>query len=425
MASETAPVLIIGAGITGLTLAQACRKENIPHRLFEKNDSATPSENVGGVIFNWTAATLSALLPDDIADQIPSTHVNRSAVNAGARPQFKCFDLSNGKAKSQKPSSERMFMNADKLVKLLSRNLNVEYGKKVQSLTTDSTGNVDVSFADGTSANGAFLAGCDGANSDVRHILHPDEYKNSELPARAISAVVRLSKDQVADARALDQFFFYGIDPRNDTFLRFSFLEVPGDTDDEANDESPSYRCDITTAWPFRPNFLGRVEPTKVPNMDIGQFSMMQTIAQDWTEPFRSLVMSINLNEAEITPTDISDWSCPEPSQESSSMTVRPLDGRVTLAGDAAHTIALYSGESADHAIMDVKHLVSLLRSARHADANQEGSVVQPLATAAQEYQSAMLQRSIVAVLASRHACMDVHQIQEGDMHPAHGADLD
>jgi hypothetical protein len=66
-----------------------------------------------------------------------------------------------------------------------------------------------------------------------------------------------------------------------------------------------------------------------------------------------------------------------------------------------------------------------LLRSNETDNTNQGGSVVHPLATAAQAYESAMLQRSIVAVLASRHACMDVHQIQEGDMHPAHGADLD
>jgi 2-polyprenyl-6-methoxyphenol hydroxylase-like FAD-dependent oxidoreductase len=202
-------------------------------------------------------------------------------------------------------------------------------------------------------------------------------------------------------------------------------LEVPGDGDDVANNKSPAYQCEITTAWPYRPNFLGRVEPTKVPNMDIGQFSMMQTIAQDWAEPFRSLVMSINLNEAQIRPAEISDWSCPESSQESSTMTVGQLDGRVVLAGDAAHTIALYSGESADHAIMDIKHLVSLLRSAQNDGAIQEGSVAQPLTTAAQTYDSAILQRSVVAVLASRHACMDVHQIQKGDMHPAHGADLD
>jgi 2-polyprenyl-6-methoxyphenol hydroxylase-like FAD-dependent oxidoreductase len=425
MASDTAPVLIIGAGITGLTFAQACRKENIPYRLFEKNASSATSVNSGGVILNWTAASLSALLPDDIADKVSSTHVNRSAVGVGARPQFKCFDLSNGKAKSQKLSTERVFINASRLAKLLSTNLNVEYGKDVHSVATDAAGNVDVSFADGTSASGAFLVGCDGTNSDIRRILHPNEYKNSELPARAISAVVRYSKAQVADACALDQFFFYGIDPRNDTFLRFSFLDVPGDTDDVAEGDSSAYRCEITIAWPYRPDFLGRVEPTKVPNMDIGQFSMMQTIAQEWTEPFRSLVMSINLNDAEISPTEIADWSCPEPSQEASTMTVGPLDGRVALAGDAAHTIALYSGESADHAIMDVKHLISLLRSNETDNTNQGGSVVQPLATAAQAYESAMLQRSIVAVLASRHACMDVHQIQEGDMHPAHGADLD
>jgi 2-polyprenyl-6-methoxyphenol hydroxylase-like FAD-dependent oxidoreductase len=411
MATDTTPVLIIGAGITGLALAQACRRESVPYRIFEKDESAIASGNTWAAPLNWTAGVLSSLLPDDIATQIPGTYVNKSAVEAGQRPQFKCFDLGTAQAKSQKPSTERVFVNGSRLARLLSTNLNIEYGKQAQSLTVDAAGSVTVAFVDGTSASGKFLVGCDGIHSDIRRILHPNEYKNIELPARAISATVQFSEVQIADIRALDQYFLYGIDQRNDTFLRFSLVEGPNDVSvedarqDKANN-STYYRCEIVIAWPYRPDFLGRVEPTKVPNTDIGQFSMMQTIAENWIEPFRSLVMNINLNEAEIKPIEIADWICPEPSQEAPAINVSPLDGHVALAGDAAHTIAMYSGEAGDHAIMDVKHLVPLLRAVRSDDA---GSFTE----AAQAYERGMLQRSILAVLASRQACMDVHQIQQ------------
>jgi 2-polyprenyl-6-methoxyphenol hydroxylase-like FAD-dependent oxidoreductase len=411
MATATTPVLIIGAGITGLALAQACRREKIPYRIFEKDESATSSGNAWAVTLNWTAGVLSSLLPDDIAAQLTSTYVNRSAFEAGQRPQFKCFDLETAQARSQKPSTERVFVNGSRLARLLSTDLKIEWGKQAQSLTVDAAGSVTVAFADGTSASGKFLVGCDGIHSDIRRSLHPNEHKNSELPARAMSATVQFSEAQIADIRALDQYFLYGIDTRNDTFLRFSLVEAPNDVNEEDarqdnTNASTSYQCEIVIAWPYRSDFLGRVEPTKVPNTDIGQFSMMQTIAENWVEPFRSLVMNINLNEAEIKPIEIADWSYPEPSQEAPVIKVSPLDGCVALAGDAAHTIAMYSGEAGDHAIMDVKYLVPLLRAVRSDNAES-------LTEAAQAYERGMLQRSILAVLVSRQACMDVHQIQQ------------
>ena len=75
-ASIQTHVLIIGAGITGLTIAQALKTRNIPFTIFdaEVRNAARRREWTMGV--HWGLTFLDALLPNDLADRVIEASVD-------------------------------------------------------------------------------------------------------------------------------------------------------------------------------------------------------------------------------------------------------------------------------------------------------------------------------------------------------------
>ena len=283
-ASPPPPILIIGAGISGLTLAQACRKQNLPYRLFERDSSATHRSAGWGLTLNWSLATFKSLIPDDILGRLPETYVNKEAVDAGEKGSFTFFDLSTGEAKWNVPASERIRVSRERLRRLMLTGLDLEWSKILVDVEkTD--GGITASFKDGSSATGAMLVGCDGANSQVRKLCHPDGFQNEQLPVRFIGAGVHYTEAQVADIRKLDPYFLQGSDPKTDVYLWFSFLDTPTDTD-TGEPASNKYYCQVMTSWPHRPGFLGREEPVEIPDSKADQLAWMKTLAANWVEPF-------------------------------------------------------------------------------------------------------------------------------------------
>ena len=69
--AETSPVLIVGAGISGLLLAQHLRKQNIAFRIFER-DGDLKTRGVGwGLTLHWSLPALRSLLPLDFVQRLP------------------------------------------------------------------------------------------------------------------------------------------------------------------------------------------------------------------------------------------------------------------------------------------------------------------------------------------------------------------
>ena len=84
------------------------------------------------------------------------------------------------------------------------------------------------------------------------------------------------------------------------------------------------------------------------------------------------------------------------------------FDGRVVLLGDSAHAMVMYRGEGANHAIVDVGALfqhLQLLVAAGETDAGLYKDAVE-------KYEVEMIERTELAVLASRQACLDAHDFK-------------
>jgi 2-polyprenyl-6-methoxyphenol hydroxylase-like FAD-dependent oxidoreductase len=400
------PILIVGAGISGLTLAQACRKENIPFRIFERDESPSARGAGWGLTLAQSLPAFRSLVPQDILDRLPETYVNKKAVDANEKGNFTFFDLSTGEAKWKVPPAERIRVSRERLRNLMLAGLEVEWSKELTNIVKDDSG-VHAYFHDGASASGSLLVACDGAHSVARRMLHPSNYDNYQLPVRFIGAGVTYPESKVAEIRKLDPYFLQGSDPRTDVFLWFSFLDVPGDvgTPESGNSDEALVKCQVMTSWPYRKGFFGRSNPSDVPNTDFGQLIWMKSLSAEWAEPFRSIVQDIP-EDAEIKPVTLEDWV----PQRSS---ISAFGGRVVLTGDAQHSMVMYRGEGANQAIIDVGKLFEQIRplySDGDAEENDES-----FKAAIERYEMEAIERGEYAVLASRRACLDAHDFKRLD----------
>lgn len=68
-------VIIIGSGVTGLSLAQGLKKASIPFLVYEKNPSRHTRRNWTFAV-HWGIDALQELLPEDLFASLPSTQVD-------------------------------------------------------------------------------------------------------------------------------------------------------------------------------------------------------------------------------------------------------------------------------------------------------------------------------------------------------------
>ncbi len=124
----TKPVLIIGAGVSGLLLAQYLRKSGVAFRIFERDDDLTTRGVGWGLTLHWSLPALRSLVPDELVGRLPEAYVDRAAVARGEAATFPFFDLSTGelKASSRVPESHRIRVTRERLRELLATGLDIE-----------------------------------------------------------------------------------------------------------------------------------------------------------------------------------------------------------------------------------------------------------------------------------------------------------
>ncbi|CAM1501408.1 Fc.00g105700.m01.CDS01 [Cosmosporella sp. VM-42] len=317
LVSAEKPVLIIGAGISGLLLAQHLRREGVPFQVFERDADLTTRGVGWGLTLHWSLPALRALLPESLFQRLPESYVDRPAAERGASSTFPFFDLSTGELRSCTPKateSERIRVTREGLRRLLATGIEIKWEKPLCDITTRPD-SVSATFEDGTSVEGRLLVACDGAQSR------------------------------------------------------------------------------ICVSWPYREGFLDKPSPVEAPTTNEKRHHFIQTLADTWAEPFRSLARNIPKDELikDLIPQDF----VPRHGLHSTRRTV--------LMGDAIHAMAMFRGEGANHSIVDV------LDFAEHALPSLERDDETSLRTALDKYENAVISRAGPGVLASRQACIDAH----------------
>ncbi|KAL5378006.1 hypothetical protein DPSP01_009450 [Paraphaeosphaeria sporulosa] len=386
---ENPVVIIIGAGISGLLLAQYLTLAKIPFRIFERRENLGTTNEGWGLTLTWSLPTLRDLLPASLWHRLPEAYVDRAAVERGEASTFPFFDLSTGELKGKTPpapASRRIRVNREKFRNLLATGIAIEWGKTLSSYESAKDG-VTVFFKDGSECSGSLLVGCDGTHSEVRSQLLPDANENY-IPIRLMGTKLHMSPIEIEPLRNLDSFFLQATSSKNDTFVYFSVLDAPG------NGSSRSYVAQIVVSWPYRKGFLNRDSPLAMPSSNAARLDLLKTFAETWAEPFRSLAFNLP-DTAELKPLDLTDWP---PAKDVHG------NGRAMLVGDALHPMAMYRGDGANHSIQDIQEIAQTIAPLLSGTISES-----TLRAAIDNYEDEVIARCRPAVLASRQAAFDAH----------------
>ncbi|EMC99103.1 hypothetical protein BAUCODRAFT_65608 [Baudoinia panamericana UAMH 10762] len=340
-------VLIIGAGSTGLLLAQGLKQVRSP--LLPANVTVCERDSHEryhgrprdwGMTLHWGHKLLRQMLSPDLRQRIHEAVCNPH--RGRDSEELVHYAGHTGEVLFRTPVTDAVRVSRRKLRMLLSEGIDIRFGKLLRSIVkTDS--NVVASFEDGDHIEADLIVGCDGAHSRVRAQLLGEEAATAKLlDVYMFNFIARYDADTARMLWENHPVFFNSVHP-NRSFFWLSTQEVP-------DLERPE-------TWTFQNLLVWRGAPTpsdlKTQELRSSYFrSQADAFAEPWKTVFKSLPENANL--------DIDTVSIWKPIRWSDSS----LAGRVTLAGDAAHAMSPHRGQGLNAAFEDAALLTQLLSNA-------------------------------------------------------------
>ncbi|HEX3257135.1 MAG TPA: NAD(P)/FAD-dependent oxidoreductase [Pseudonocardia sp.] len=181
--------VVIGAGVAGPVVAMALQKAGVHAEVFEAHP--TGADEVG----SWLTLQANGI------DALRAVDAHKLVAELGYPTRSMRF--LNGKGKvlgrmSNGPvlpdgTGSQMLRRSDLYTGLrdeaVARGASVQYGKRLVEARSDGR-RVAVTFADGTTAEGDYLIGCDGIRSRVREIIDPEAAPVRYVPVLNIGGYI-------------------------------------------------------------------------------------------------------------------------------------------------------------------------------------------------------------------------------------------
>ncbi|KAJ5674770.1 uncharacterized protein N7477_004704 [Penicillium maclennaniae] len=349
MAEPGFHVIIVGAGTTGLLIAQGLKKAGISATVYEKYSDDKYQERSGKwtMALHWSIPHIQACLPPELFEQLKSVETNpwgkQDPKVVGNIP------LINGRsgellANVPMPSPRRIVRG--KLRDLFNVDVDVRYGQSLTDVHVNSDG-VTATFNNGeTVVNGTVLVGADGARSAVRgHLV-------DEMTAKLDKAntMILLSPHPYQNTNIFSTVANF-VDPEEPETWVFQFSlsiwtdEYPPASPEERRHLFKSYLS--TYCEPYR-----SVAAWLADDIEVGGESV-RVVPKD------SLVI-LDYHKfhywGNITP-----WN--------------NHDDRVTLAGDAAHPMVPFRAQGLNNAVEDARLYVDAIRGVCHKNKDFRASI--------------------------------------------------
>lgn len=358
------PILIIGAGVAGLVIAQGLRKHNIPFSLFERQPRAQPAQ---GHRFRISAEALDGLL----STALPETEglLRRTAAKRNpAMPLLldaHAFDIAapdaprlhgdgvyRGSAPIDRSWVRVVLKNGiEDAVHYDKTFVSYEIARKEEEEEEEGAKIVTVRFADGSSARGRFLIGADGIRSGVRRQLQP-ERRLLDVERWSMWGRTPLTAD--LRSRIPPQMLDYFIaEDRAAQVTMFMEAVVWPDDKEAILAALPGFQFSDYLYWAFTVP-PGAAAPS-IPQTERERRDFMARLTAGFHPALRTV-----FDEASY---DVS--ACLPLMSSAPEIGVRGADraGRVTLVGDAAHAMSPMGGSGGDTAILSAVDLVRTLIS--------------------------------------------------------------
>ncbi|TQV97714.1 hypothetical protein V2A60_006553 [Cordyceps javanica] len=395
------PVLIVGAGPSGLLLAQSLRRRGVPFRIFERDADFTTRGVGWGLTLNWALPIMRELLPDGLGDPDSLRNmacVDRKAVEDGSVSRFPYYNLTTAEritAAPPAPETARLRVTRQRLRSLLASKLDIEWNMSFVS-SEDHGDSITAHFENGSAVEGSLLVACDGAKSLLRREIfaQQDEKHMSALPIRMLGAKLSCTPEEISELLKMDPFFLHGTSSHDNSFGYFSVLDAPGNTEESTD----NYLLQICISWLEQAGFRGQEEPTTMPETNKERVELFKSIGSSWAEPFKSLALKVR-DDDEVKGLRLMDWVPPKDLRSK---------GRAVLMGDSLHVMTMFRGDGANHALADVedfdRHVApQLVKTGTAMTTTAE------LREALSQYEASVILRARPGVFASRQAGHDAH----------------
>ncbi|CAK7231533.1 hypothetical protein SBRCBS47491_007963 [Sporothrix bragantina] len=380
-------VLIVGAGIGGLFLAQFFRKQGISFSIFER-DASPDARFPGWAIGLNMLDDFESFMPDDV----PSLRTANHLLPLDLPSQFIMYPPGGARiGVEDTPKTPCVRVNRKKLRSLLLTGVPVQWGKKVVRVDEDRTATtVTAHFEDGTSATGGLLVGADGTWSKTREqVLGRSNTETLEaMPMAMISGETTIKNDGdeeegfLAKQLRLAHSSYIAIRPGNTFFCGVDQVSPSGDG---ANFYWFLYMRDDTAA-------------------DADHWLRTATKEEKYA---RVLDVTESL-QMDPRHTEIVRRGSPDDVTEAFSLyydaiiETLPVQGRrILLIGDAAHPTTPFRGEGGLMAIKDALQLSNLL-----GEAATSGLDATTLQSRLEAFQDDVTKRGAAVVQMSRNAIM-------------------
>ncbi|PQE21575.1 FAD binding domain-containing protein [Rutstroemia sp. NJR-2017a WRK4] len=341
------PVIIIGAGCTGLSIAHGLRKAGIEAIVCEKHAAiSSPGQRDWNMGLHWGMPVLKSLLPESLHPELQSCqvdpHTPTKALDTLSFLNGATGDVLNA---PQIPYFYRL--RRSKVRTLLAKGLDIRWNKRLQDVIYDHDAKgVTCVFEDGQHIRGRLVIGADGARSVVRKLLlGPGKAENTRLPYAASFVQARYTREQALFLRSFHPLYLASPHPNN-LFAFFGLQDAPDPKKPE------------TWTFFFYISWHSSAQDEEAKTFDNkARLRQVRELAKDYTEPWKSAFEWL----PEDQPVWYSGLAVWDPSEEGHGWD--NMNGRVTLAGDAAHPMTYQRGQGLNHAIADAGKIVALLKS--------------------------------------------------------------
>ncbi|OAL30124.1 hypothetical protein AYO20_08927 [Fonsecaea nubica] len=345
---------IVGAGATGLLIAQGLKLNGIKATVYEREEKSTyhtrPRE--WGMTLHFGQEYLAKCIPSELMARLGEACCD--TFYTGKHTSWPMFDGQTGEKFFDMQGFNPLRVSRRKLRALLSDGLDVRYGCKVVSVS-QANGSATATFSDGSTATGDLIVGCEGVHSYIREALvGQDKAANSPIDVQMFNACWSLPADVALLQRKAHPIFRIGYHPTG-----MSWVTAIQDVQDP-NDPS-TFLFQQCLSWPGRPH--AEDFPDQQSKIDFIK-SKAEIYAEPWKSAGRNIPpdLPLQVDAIAIWRPDM-DWSS------------SPLWPHVTLAGDAAHNIPPFRGQGLNNAFQDAEKLVSELSEVRKGNKTLEHAV--------------------------------------------------
>lgn len=373
-------VLVVGAGLGGLALAQGLRDAGVGVTVFERDASLTARRQGYRLHIDPEAR-------DALARVLPPASMRLFMATAGVpAPRFTVLDHRLEPVLTQAADGAADDLAVDRLIlrRILAAGVRdrVVFGRELRRHVEDE-GGVTAYFTDGSTARGDVLVAADGVGSAVRRRFLPH--------ARVVDTGVWQLYGRVPLDASTDTLFdehlrgiFSVISGPDETFVGVAPVEFAEPPHEAAARLAPGVALQpvtsyMTCSFGARREWFGRPEDQLRAMSGEQLHAIMAGAVRSWHPRVRTIVTHCDPASMFALPL------------RSSVPIARWATGRVTLLGDAIHAMSPAAGAGACIALRDAADLTGALT---------EAAAGRDLITALHDYETVMTERGFAAVLA-------------------------